>query len=92
MAEDPITISREDLRALIRSEIDDALKRSFSEIGLFAEDADERRAVRLDFIHLRRWREATEGISMKIGNAVLVTVVGAFFVLFGLGLKAWIFK
>ncbi|WP_332116101.1 hypothetical protein [Azorhizobium caulinodans] len=92
MSDDPITISRDDLRDLIRSETDASVRRVFSEIGLYTDDADERRAVRQDFMHLRRWREATEGMALKVGNAVLMAGVGAILLVLWVGFKAQILK
>lgn len=92
MTDGSAPITKDELRDLIREETDASLRKVFSEIGLYTDDADERRAVRLDFMHLRRWREVTEGMAMKVGNAVLMAGVGAILLMLWIGFKAQILK
>lgn len=75
-------------RALIREEI----RQGFADIGLHPDDSDERREMRLDFMHLRRWREACDSAINKVGATVITVIVGGIFSLLWVGAKTHLFK
>ena len=89
MAEEmSITITREDLRVMIR----DAVRDAFSDVGIHQEDAETLEDARADFRFVRNLRKGIEGAQSKIGAAVITAVVAGLVFLLGLGAKSWIGK
>ena len=89
MAEEmSITITREDLRVMIR----DAVRDAFSDVGIHHEDAETLEYARADFRFVRNLRKGIEGAQSKIGAAVITAVVAGLVFMLGLGAKSWIGK
>ncbi|MBA4788255.1 MAG: hypothetical protein H2042_01020 [Rhizobiales bacterium] len=82
-----VRISRQELREIVREEASAAVRGAFDDIGLYADDPEERREVREDFRHLRKWREATDALATKVGNAVLLALTSDLLVLVWIGFK-----
>jgi hypothetical protein len=70
---DPITISRDELRALIK----EAVREELSAVGLRTDDANQTEATREDIRFARRLRLAMEGFASKVGMAVITVIVSA---------------
>jgi hypothetical protein len=76
---DPITVSRDELRALIR----EAVREELAAVGMRTDDADHSEAVREDLRFARRLRLAMDGFASKIGMAVITVIVA------GVSLVMW---
>ena len=76
---DPITITRAELRELIREAVRDEL----AAIGMRTDDPDHSEAVRDDLKFARKMRVAIEGFASRVGMAVITIIVG------GMTLAAW---
>ncbi|QRG06080.1 hypothetical protein EZH22_24320 [Xanthobacter dioxanivorans] len=79
-----VVISREELREVMReereayaTETSKAVQRAFMEVGLYADDSDERKRIRADFHHLRRWRELTDVLARQIGITIIGVIIVA---------------
>ena len=70
---DPITISRDELRVLIKEAIRDEL---FA-VGLRTDSPDQAEAARDDQRFVRRLRLGMNGFASKVGMAVITVVVSA---------------
>lgn len=80
-----VTISREELREMIR----EAVAEAFSNVGIHHDDAEKLDEARADFRFIRRLRVGLEGAQAKVGAAVLISLVAGFFTLIGLGAKSY---
>jgi len=69
------------LRQVLREEISDA--------GLRLDDADHVNAAREDFRFVRKLRTSAEGISGKIGWAVIAALISALVYIVSIGINAW---
>lgn len=69
---DPVTVTRAELRELIREAVRDELR----EVGLRTDDADHAEAVRDDLRFARRMRKSVEATASKIGMLVITAVAG----------------
>jgi hypothetical protein len=69
---DPITVSRDELRALIR----EAVREELLAVGMRLDDADQQEAVRDDLRFARRMRKSVEGAASRIGMTVLAALIG----------------
>ena len=58
----------------------------------FGVEDDDRRELRADLQHLRRWRKSVEQAQSYTFKAVITIVVTAFFGVVGLGIKALLSK
>ncbi|MFG1461705.1 hypothetical protein V5F77_02315 [Xanthobacter sp. DSM 24535] len=87
-----VTISREDLRELIREETNAAVHKAFADIGLYADEAKEREEVREDFRHLRRWRRGTDAMAMTVGRAILLAITSGVMLMLWVGFKIHVLK
>lgn len=80
-------ISEERLKSLIT----EAVTEAFRDIGLHAEDGDDKRALRDDFAWLRRVRKANEKVVNAGITAAALVIVGAILTALWLGFKAKVF-
>jgi hypothetical protein len=69
---DPITISREELRQLIR----EAVREELAAVGMRLDDADQQEAVRDDLRFARRMRRSVESAASRIGMTILAALIG----------------
>jgi hypothetical protein len=69
---DPITISRDELRSLIR----EAVREELLAVGMRLDDADHQEAMREDLRFARRMRKSVEGAASRIGMTVLAALIG----------------
>lgn len=69
---DPITITRAELRELIREAVRDELR----EVGLRTDDADQAEAIRDDLRFARRMRQSVEATASKIGLVIITSIAG----------------
>ncbi len=91
--------SQEEIRAVVRAVLDeerDRAERSYDDMVIravstiltsFGMDEDDRKEIRADFIHLRKWRKSVEqaqGLTFKI---VMTTIIGGLAGALWLGLK-----
>lgn len=83
-----LSISRDELR----EEMEKAVRRGLEDVGLYTEDAEDRRETREDMRFVRRLRRATDGIAAKVGYTVLVIVTGGFLVVIWAGIKVHVLK
>lgn len=80
------------LRKVVAEETGQAVRAAFADIGLYPDDPEERREVREDFRHLRRWRQATDAMAIKVGNVVLMAVAGGMVAAMWVGIKVHLLK
>jgi hypothetical protein len=80
---DPITVSRDELRALIR----EAVREELLAVGMRLDDADQQEAVRDDLRFARRMRKSVEGTASRIGMTILAAMIGGVLLAFWEGLK-----
>jgi len=66
-----------------------AVKEELSDAGLRLDDATHQDEAREDFRLLRKMRKGIEGVSSKIGWAVILAILGGVVFVFDLGIKAW---
>ncbi|GAB4073250.1 hypothetical protein KHC28_24020 [Ancylobacter sonchi] len=86
-----VSISRDGLR----EEIEKAVRRGLEDVGLYTEDAEDRRKAREDlrFLRrLRRLRRAIDGAAGKIGYTVLAIVTGGVLVVIWAGIKVHVLR
>jgi hypothetical protein len=83
-AHEIITMSRDELRDLIRS----AVRDEFAMCGLLAETAEQRENTLADFSFLRRLRKGLDGTVYKIGYFVLFGLLSLFGSLAWAGMSA----
>lgn len=83
-----LSISRDELR----EEMEKAVRRGLEDVGLYSEDAEDRRETREDMRFVRRLRRATDGIAAKVGYTVLAIVTGGFLVVIWAGIKVHVLK
>ncbi len=76
----------------VAEETGKAVRAAFADIGLYPDDPEERREVREDFRHLRRWRQATDAMAIKVGNVVLMAVAGGMVAAMWVGIKVHLLK
>lgn len=69
------------IRTVFREELADA--------GLRLDGPDHQDAAKEDFRFVRRLRLGMEGMSAKIGWAIIAAVLGGVIFIFDLGIKAW---
>lgn len=69
---DPIIISRDELRQLIR----EAVREELAAVGMRLDDADQQEAVRDDLRFARKMRKSVEGAASRIGMAILAALIG----------------
>ena len=75
------------LKLAIRAGIEEA----FDDIGLRV-DPDHKEDTREVVSFLRKLKRVWDGAVSKIGNAVLIALVGVVFLIFGMGFWQWINK
>jgi hypothetical protein len=80
---DPVTVTRAELRELIREAVRDELR----EVGLRTDDANHAEAVRDDLRFARRMRKSVEATASKIGMLVITAVAGGAMLALWEGLK-----
>lgn len=78
-----ITLSREELKALIK----EAIREEFFDVGLRADEAEQVEEARRDFNFLRRLRKTIDASVAKIGWFVIMTVCGGVLIAFWAGVK-----
>jgi hypothetical protein len=78
-------ISRDDIDAMV-------LKAVATNLTSFGIDEDDRKELRSDFQHLRRWRRAIEQAQSYIFKAVITVIVTGFVLAVWLGIKATLGK
>ncbi len=83
-----VSTSSEELRKLIRESVHEALFAA----GLRIDEEEHVEDARRDFMFLRRMREASEGISSKVGMAVILAVFSALGVMLSNGFHFWASK
>lgn len=73
--------------------VDDLVIKTISTIlTSFGIDEDDRKEVRLDFQHLRRWRKSVERVETVGWGAAITVIVSGFLGALWLGIKAMIGK
>jgi len=83
---DAVTISREELQAIVREGVRDALH----DVGLRADDPKAVEEAREDFRFVRRLRQGVDGVASKVGMAIVLSIVGGLITLLTFGLKAFL--
>ncbi|MEN6548576.1 MAG: hypothetical protein ABFE07_21225 [Armatimonadia bacterium] len=83
-----VSISKDELQAMMEK----AVQRGLEDVGLYTEDADDRRETREDMRFLRRWRRAIDGAAGKIGYTFLAVLVGAFLLALWTGIKVHVLR
>jgi hypothetical protein len=78
-------IGRDDIDAMV-------LKAVATTLTSFGMDEDDRKELRADFQHLRRWRRGVEQVQGYIFRAVITVMVTGFVVAVWLGIKATLGK
>ena len=78
-------IGRDDIDALV-------LKAVATTLTSFGMDEDDRKDLRADFQHLRRWRRGVEQVQSYMFRAVVTAMVTGFVVAVWLGIKATLGK
>lgn len=72
--------------------ISKAVRREFSNAGLRIDEDEHQDAAREDFRFLRKFRQAFDGASGKVGGFVLISILGGIAWLIGLGVSAFLGK
>ncbi len=78
-------IGRDDIDAMV-------LKAVATTLTSFGMDEDDRKELRADFQHLRRWRRGVEQVQSYMFRAVITVMVTGFVVAVWLGIKATLGK
>ena len=78
-------IGRDDIDAMV-------LKAVATTLTSFGMDEDDRKELRADFQHLRRWRRGVEQVQSYMFRAVITVMVTGFVVAVWLGIKATLDK
>jgi hypothetical protein len=78
-------IGRDDIDAMV-------LKAVATTLTSFGMDEDDRKDLRADFQHLRRWRRGVEQVQSYMFRAVITVMVTGFVVAVWLGIKATLGK
>jgi hypothetical protein len=78
-------IGRDDIDAMV-------LKAVATTLTSFGMDDDDRKDLRADFQHLRRWRRGVEQVQSYMFRAVVTAMVTGFVVAVWLGIKATLGK
>jgi len=78
-------IGRDDIDAMV-------LKAIATTLTSFGMDEDDRKELRADFQHLRRWRRGVEQVQSYMFKAVVTVMVTGFVVAVWLGIKATLGK
>ena len=78
-------IGRDDIDAMV-------LKAIATTLTSFGMDEDDRKDLRADFQHLRRWRRGVEQVQSYMFRAVVTAMVTGFVVAVWLGIKATLGK
>ena len=78
-------IGRDDIDAM-------ALKAVATTLTSFGMDEDDRKELRTDFQHLRRWRRGVEQVQSHMFRAVITAMVTGFVVAVWLGVKVTLGK
>lgn len=73
------------LRAVVR----EAVKEEFSDAGLRVDDPTHQDEAREDFRFMRRFRKGVDGVSSKIGMAVIMALAGGLIWLVIQGANFW---
>jgi len=77
----------------IREIVDTAVKKTITEIlQTFGFEEDERKELKADLIHLRRWRKSVEQAQGYTFKIVITTIVGGFLGALWLGLQMMLHK
>jgi len=69
--------------------VKDALAEGLADLGLHV---DDRKELRKDMQHLRKWRVLSDRVESSISRTVVVTIISGFVALVVLGFKDWIFQ
>jgi hypothetical protein len=69
-----------------------AVRKGLADVGLRATTENEADAVREDMRFLRRFRLGTNGVSQKVGMAVILALIGGLLTMLGYGAKVFIGK
>jgi hypothetical protein len=77
-------LSREELKATFR----EAVREELAMIGLAGDDWEDRERIRDDVRFMRRMRLAMNGVAVKLGYAIILSIAGAIISIFILGLQA----
>ncbi|PZQ81260.1 MAG: hypothetical protein DI549_14720 [Ancylobacter novellus] len=83
-----LSISKDELKEMMER----AVQRGLEDVGLYTEDADDRREAREDLRFLRRWRKASDGIAAKVGYTVLAVVTGGLLIVVWTGIKLHVLR
>jgi ABC-type transporter Mla maintaining outer membrane lipid asymmetry permease subunit MlaE len=98
------TIREEDIRAIVaetlaeqqrryRDDIDGVVLRTIATtLATFGIEEEDRKALRADFQHLRRWRESVEQAQSYTFKAVITIIVTGFLGAVWLGIKLMLGK
>jgi len=78
-------IGRDDIDAMV-------LKAVATTLTSFGMDEDDRKELRADFQHLRRWRRGVDQVQSYMFRAVITVMVTGFVVAVWLGIKATLGK
>lgn len=76
---------KRDLAAIVET----GVRRGFADAGLRTDEADQIDEARKDFAFVRKWRTGIDGMASKIGWAIIMAVLGAFFWIVSNGLNFW---
>ncbi|MBS7699140.1 MULTISPECIES: hypothetical protein [unclassified Chelatococcus] len=85
---DAVTISKDELRAIVQEAVKDALH----DMGLRADEPAHIDEAREDFRFIRRLRKAVDSTASKIGTAIILALVGGLITLLTLGFRAFSLK
>lgn len=66
-----------------------AVREEMGDAGLRLDDASHQDQAREDFRFIRRLRRGVDGVTSKVGWAVILAVLGGIVFVFDLGIKAW---
>ncbi len=80
-------MSEEQLRRIVREECTHVMTGALLQVGIDTSTPEAKAALYADFVHVRRWRSAFDGLSLLIGRTIVTGVV-----LGALSLAAWLFK
>ena len=83
MPDPVITMSREELREIIR----EAVREELHDVGLRTDSPESREATREDLRFSRQLRKTVEGAASKVGLAIIMAIVGGVMLALWEGLK-----
>lgn len=97
-----MTITRDEVQAIIRETLaeqnrhppdDSMIMKTIATILVsFGIEEDDRKELRADFQHLRKWRKSVEQAQSMTFKAVVGTLMTGFIAVVWLGIKTWLGK